>query len=249
MELTAYRESQIERTRVDSLLALLPPRLRSALDIGTRDGHIARLLADQVDAVTALDLELPDVSDPRIRCVKGDATALEFGDDTFDLVVCAEVLEHIPSALLAAACKELSRVASRHVLIGVPYRQDLRTARTTCPHCGKTNPPWGHVNSFDEQRLRQLFPACEVERVEFIGATREGTNFLSALLMQAAGNPYGTYEQDEPCVHCGAALGDPPPRNLSARCLTRVAVTLRRLQEPWVQERPKWIHVLFRKRS
>jgi SAM-dependent methyltransferase len=231
------------------LFGLLPTRLRSALDIGTRDGHIARLLADRVDEVTALDLELPTIDDPRIRCVKGDATALEFGDNTFDLVVCAEVLEHIPTRLLESACKEMSRVSARYVLIGVPYRQDLRTDRTTCAHCGKTNPPWGHVNSFDEQRLRRLFSSCEVERVDFVGATREGTNFLSALLMQAAGNPFGTYEQDEPCVHCGTALGKPAARGLGARCLTRAAVSLRRLQQPWVRERPKWIHILFRKQS
>jgi len=249
MELAAYREREIERTRVASLFGLLPPRLHRALDVGTRDGHMARLLADRVDEVTALDLELPRVDHPRIRCVKGDATALEFADNTFDLVVCAEVLEHIPTHLLAAACEELSRVSGKHVLIGVPYRQDLRTDRTTCTECGKTNPPWGHVNSFDEKRLRQLFPTCEVERVDFVGGTREGTNFLSALLMQAAGNPYGTYVQDEPCVHCGATLRAPGARSLGARCLTRAAVTLRRLQQPWVRERPKWIHILFRKQS
>lgn len=249
VDLTAYRESPIEKNRVNSLLGLLPSGLHSALDVGTRDGHIARLLADRVDVVTALDLDLPEIDDSRIRCVRGNATALQFANDTFDLVVCAEVLEHIPTALLPAACKELSRVASKHVLIGVPYRQDLRSARTTCSSCGKSNPPWGHVNSFDEQRLRQLFPSCEVERIDFIGATRESTNSLSAMLMQAAGNPYGTYDQDEPCVHCGAAIGGPPVRNLRDRCLTRAAVSLQKLQQTFVHERPKWIHILFVKQS
>jgi SAM-dependent methyltransferase len=249
MELTEYRESAIERERVASLLGLLPPRLPAALDVGARDGYIARLLAERADAVTALDLEQPDIDDPRIRCVKGDATALAFADGTFDLVLCAEVLEHIPSALLAAACAELARVARTHVLIGVPYRQDLRSDRTTCQRCGKTNPPWGHVNSFDEQRLRGLFPACDVERIGYVGTTRERTNFVSALLMQAAGNPFGTYGQDEPCIHCGAALGGPPVRSVGDRVLTRAAATLRRAQRPLVRPRPKWIHVLFRKRG
>jgi SAM-dependent methyltransferase len=247
--LSEYRQGAIERARVDSLLGLLPAHLHHALDIGARDGHIARLLADRAGAVTALDLEQPQIDDPRIRCVKGDAAALEFGDGVFDLVFCAEVLEHIPGRLLPAACSELARVASDHVLVGVPYRQDLRTDRTTCQHCGRTNPPWGHVNSFDEAGLARLFPDCEVEKIEFVGATREGTNFLSALLMDAAGNPYGTYEQDEPCIHCGAELGGPPARNLGGRALARAAVYVRRLQQPFVQERPKWIHVLFRKRK
>jgi SAM-dependent methyltransferase len=249
MDLTAYRESPVECERVASLLGLLPPRLPAALDVGARDGHIARLLAERVDAVTALDLEQPAIADARIRCVKGDATRLGFADRSFDLVLCAEVLEHIPGALLQAACSELSRVARSYVLIGVPYRQDLRTDRTTCQRCGKTNPPWGHVNSFDEQRLRRLFPACRVERIGYVGTTRERTNFVSALLMQAAGNPYGTYDQAEPCIHCGSALGGPPLRSLGDRLLTRAATSLRRAQRPWVRPRPKWIHVLFSKRG
>jgi hypothetical protein len=130
----------------------------------------------------------------------------------------------------------------------VPYRQDLRTDRTTCQQCGKTNPPWAHVNRFDEARLRRLFPACEVVRTSFVGQTREGTNFLSAKLMELAGNPFGTYQQGEPCIHCGQALGGPPARSVLDRALTRAAVSVRQAQLPFVKARPKWIHVLFRKR-
>lgn len=248
MDLTEYRAGASEQARVADLLGLLPEHLGSVLDIGARDGYIARLLAGRAAAVTALDLAQPQIDDPRIRCVQGDATALEFADGAFDLVLCAEVLEHLPGALLDAACAELSRVARDYVLVGVPYRQDLRTDRTTCQQCGKTNPPWAHVNRFDDARLRGLFPACEVARTSFVGQTREGTNFLSAMLMELAGNPFGTYQQDEPCIHCGQALGSPPARSLLQRGLTRAAVCVRRVQLPFVKARPKWVHVLFRKR-
>jgi SAM-dependent methyltransferase len=247
--LTAYRESEIERERVGDLLDLLPHDLGSALDIGARDGFISRLLADRVAAVTALDLECPEIDDPRIRCVKGDATALDFADGSFELVLCSEVLEHIPSQLLGKACDELSRVSNQYLLIGVPFQQDLRTDRTRCAHCGKTNPPWGHVNSFDEERLSNLFPAYEVAKASFVGRTREGTNFLSALLMDMAGNPYGTYIQQEPCIHCGSTLSPPAERNLIGKGLTKAAVYARKVQLPFVKPRPKWIHVLFKKRG
>lgn len=249
MDLTEYRAGASEQARVADLLGLLPEHLGSALDVGARDGYIARLLAGRAAAVTALDLTQPEIDDPRIRCVQGDASALEFADGAFDLVLCAEVLEHLPGALLGAACAELSRVAREYVLIGVPYRQDLRTDRTTCARCGKANPPWAHVNRFDEQRLRGLFPQCEVARMSFVGRTREGTNFLSALLMELAGNPFGTYDQEEPCIHCGGALGAPRARSLFERGLTRAAVGLRKVQSPFIRPRPKWIHVLFRKRG
>ena len=245
----AWRETDIEQARVADLMAMLPVEDGTALDIGARDGFISTRLANRGMAVTALDLEKPDIADPRIACVKGDASALEFIDNCFDLVFCAEVLEHIPSAVLETACLELARVSRRYVLIGVPYEQDLRLDRSTCLGCGKTNPPWGHVNRFDEARLRRLFPGYRMLKSSFVGASSAATNFLSWRLMEAAGNPYGTYLQDEPCIHCGAALSAPDGRTLVSRCLAKVAVLACKAQAPFVAARPKWMHVLFEKRT
>ena len=66
-----------------------------------------------------------------------NAADLPFPDAAFDMVTCAEVIEHIPSPALERACREMARVARRYVLVGVPYRQDLRHGRTTCAACGK----------------------------------------------------------------------------------------------------------------
>ena len=240
-----WRDSAIEKTRVGDLMAMLPAQV----DIGARDGFISLQLADRGMAVTALDLEQPRIDDARITCVKGDATALAFGAGHFDLVFCAEVLEHVPSALLEKACAELARVARRHLLIGVPYKQDLTLDRSTCSCCGKTNPPWGHVNSFDEARISALFPACRVVHISFVGQTRAATNFIASHLMELAGNPYGTYVQDEPCIHCNGAMAAPVRRTLASRILARAAVLTCKVQKPFVQERPKWIHVLLEKQG
>src|SRR5689334_1811550 len=141
VDLTEYRESEIEQERIADLLELAACERNTAIDVGTRDGYFARLLADRFRQVTALDLEAPPVGDERVTCVAGDVRKLEFPDDAFDLVVCAEVLEHIPPHELAAACAELSRITRGHLLIGVPYKQDTRVGRTTCVRCGTHNPP------------------------------------------------------------------------------------------------------------
>jgi hypothetical protein len=137
------------------------------------------------------------------------------------------------------------RVSAGPIVIGVPYRQDLRLGRTTCSACGETNPPWGHVNSFDETRLRNLFEPARAEAVEFVGKTRESTNAVSALFMNLAGNPYGTYEQEEPCVHCGKAVGSPRRRNLFQKGVTRLAVLLQSMQSQFQPWRGSWIHMRF----
>ena len=159
------------------------------LDIGARDGYFSQLLTEYFDEVTALDLEKPDFSFPRVTTVAGDATNLQFADDSFDCVFCAEVLEHIPD--VAQACREIARVARHEILIGVPYKQDTRLGRTTCQSCGRKNPPWGHLNRFDERRLAKLFPGLSVEASSFVGSARSETNPLSTMLMDVAGNPWG----------------------------------------------------------
>ena len=249
MDLTDYRNTDREQERVADLMGLLPGNIANTLDIGARDGFLSKLLAERGTRVTALDLEQPRIDDERIECVVGDVTGLSFPDAYFDLVFCAEVLEHIPTNLLRKACSELSRTSNRYVLIGVPYKQDIRLGRTTCHVCGKKNPPWGHVNSFDENRLRSLFPECEVVKMSFVGVADTDTNFVACLLMDMAGNPYGTYSQAEPCVHCGAPLKEPTERSLMQKIFARAAFYARSVQAPFLKPHPNWVHVLFEKRK
>lgn len=249
IDLTTYRSSARELQRVADLFALLPAGGALALDIGARDCYLARKLAERFDRVVALDLDKPEIDHHNIEPVAGNVTCLQFDDNQFDAILCAEVLEHIPENLLAKACNEISRVSRNKIVIGVPYRQDLRSGRTTCQSCGKSNPPWGHVNSFDENRLRSLFHTLIWEKASFVGATTDSTNWISAALLNYAGNPFGTWQQDEPCIHCGASIGAPPSRTVSQRLATRGAFMLNRLQTHFVKPRGNWIHVLFSKPS
>ena len=248
-DLRAYRQHPREVERVSRLFGLMARSGASALDVGARDGHLSILLAERFERVVALDLKLPQIHHPRIECVQGDAADLAFADRSFDTVICAEVLEHIPPALLPTVCRELARVTDRHLVIGVPFRQDLRLDCTTCAHCGGINPPYGHVNSFDLQRLASLMPGLRPAKVDYVGRTRATTNAFSANLMRFAGNPFGTYEQDEPCIHCDHKLRAPESRTLAQKVATRLAHwgnTVQTALTPW---RANWIHVRFERRS
>jgi hypothetical protein len=248
MDFETYRNTSAEFARIEDLMGLVPTGLKNVLDVGARDGFISKKLAKKCDSVVALDLEMPAIEGANITCVKGNAASMPFKDATFDLVLCAEVLEHIPPNILTGVCREIARVSNTYLLLGVPYRQDTRWGRTTCYSCGVKNPPWGHVNEFDKERLVELFPEFHLERFTFVGETRSKTNAFSTLLMDWAGNPYGTYTQDEQCVACGAALIAPPPRSAVQKVLTRLAFYGNRLQQVFLRPQPNWIHVVFRRR-
>ena len=247
MDLSDYRKRPSEQERIGDLINMLPDGGETALDIGARDGYISVLLADKFARVTALDLEQPQIDHPGVTCVKGNITAMDFPAASFDLVFCAEVLEHIPPDLLAQACKELARVSRGHLLIGVPYRQDMRVGRTTCNSCGKNNPPWGHVNSFDDRKLARLFPGLRIVKKSFVGSSRDQTNALSSALLDYAGNPFGTYQQDESCVHCGLAIGTPKARSILQKIATKLAYVICSAQKPFIKAHPQWIHLLLGK--
>ena len=88
---------------------------RRVLDAGCGVGYGTRILAESgALSVVGVDrerrvLEASDVTDlDRVRLEQGDLLALPLPDDAVDLVVCFEVLEHVPDPL--AALDELARV-------------------------------------------------------------------------------------------------------------------------------------------
>lgn len=243
MDLHGY--SAKERERITDLLRLMPRGRRSVLEIGARGGYFTELLLEHFAQVTALDLQKPAISHPRITPVQGDVTDLPLGDDSFDVVVCTEVLEHIPPARLEAACAEIQRVARYELVVGVPYRQDIRIGRTRCPHCGRRNSPWGHFNSFDQARLDGLMNRCRVRERNFMGSETERTNALSAWLMDAAGNPWGAYGPEERCAFCGTALSAPPQVAIWQKALAKAGLVLSQIQTRLASPRPIWLHTVF----
>jgi len=245
-DLERYRASESEKARTEDLLRILPRGRSSVLEIGARDGHFSRLLTQYFTTVTALDLQKPPFEYPRVVPVAGDVTKLDFRDDSFDCVFCAEVLEHIPD--VRKACSEIITVAKHEIVIGVPFKQDTRVGRTNCRACGNTNPPWGHVHSFDEDRILRLFSGLKVISKSFVGTNKRATNPISTLLMDMAGNPWGSYDQEEPCIHCGAKLIAPPTnRGVGSRICSALAARIERVQNLFTQPHGNWIHLVFSK--
>ena len=91
-------------------------------------GHChPKILAAMVEQAQKLDAEA--LARARARCpdvplIRGDACALPVRSGTYDLVVCLEVLEHLPDP--APALEELLRVTRRGCLLSVPHEPFFR---------------------------------------------------------------------------------------------------------------------------
>lgn len=147
------------------------------LEIGPGEGWLVQRLLARGHRVTTTDLSrnwllrLPSAGDPGLLRVQANVFHLPFAAATFDRVVAAEVIEHLPDP--GAALKEIRRVLTPNgsFIATVPYRETLSAC--LCPRCGGTFERNGHLNSFDEAKLRALFRESGfTPRHLFVGPTR-----------------------------------------------------------------------------
>lgn len=153
--------------RVQSIIR--PLGAGSLLDAGCGEGEtLARLGAGLPPRVAAIDLDPAAAAFTATRVPAADVTVgsigdLPYPDDSFDLVLCLEVLEHIEDP--AAALADLARVARRDLVISVPDEPWFRLGSLARGKYlrGLGNHP-EHVNHLTPRSLRRLL-STQVEIV------------------------------------------------------------------------------------
>jgi trans-aconitate methyltransferase len=120
------QQALIRRFQGRVLARLAGLEFRTVLDVGCGEGYLARVITDRFPAVTVtgVDMSASAVEAARRRVPAGrfevaDLETLGRWSERFDLVVCSEVLEHLPDP--AAGLALLRARASRHVLLTVPW--------------------------------------------------------------------------------------------------------------------------------
>lgn len=88
----------------------------SVLEIGVGTRIVSETLKSMGKNITTLDID--SALQPTI---KGDTVALPFKKRAFDVVLVAEVLEHIPFVSVSQALREIARVAKFGVVITLPH--------------------------------------------------------------------------------------------------------------------------------
>ena len=161
------------------------------LDAGCGSGGVTTRLLRKGYNVVACDMDEESIrqglATGRLKDVhRLDVAQLPFEDNSFDLVVCSEVLEHVPDD--AQALRSLLRVAKRDVLFSVPAHMYLWTQSDTT---------LGHRHRYSKADVRALIgkAGAGIVKVHAYGIMpAAGTLAYKALSKP----PQQTNEQDVP---------------------------------------------------
>ncbi|UCD84846.1 MAG: class I SAM-dependent methyltransferase [Deltaproteobacteria bacterium] len=179
-----YLKMPAEKERIQEIINAVPPDTGSILDVGCGNGAFVNTFVGTFSnkKVVGLDSSEEALKYVRTDKIRGNITSLPFENDTFDLVLCLEVLEHLPEDDFREGISELQRVSKSHIVITVPNQEDLELSLVMCPKCYCWFIPYLHMRSFNKDNLDNLFKDLKLLCVKEIGPVIEYRSYNYSVL-------------------------------------------------------------------
>ena len=156
--------------RLDKVLYLLEPQKNGLyLDVGCGDGRFEKLLKDYRIIGTEISYVAIRGKKDALCYTLSDGRELPFTDNSFDGIICSEIIEHMPSKSdVKFILKELVRVCKpgKSIVITTPNENSLLDVIKYFL-TGKRNIDPLHASLLSEGKLRFLLSELPVEIVSF----------------------------------------------------------------------------------
>jgi ubiquinone/menaquinone biosynthesis C-methylase UbiE len=155
------------KKRIEAVHQLIPGGTRSILDVGCGNGILVNYLQEEFgsDFVRICGTDRSEEALSKVKTEKylADIVSLPFRDDEFEVITCLEVIEHLPHHVYQKALDEMARIASKCVIVSVPYSEDLEYSKVSCVKCRTDFNPYYHMRSFDSEKIKDLYSVSTLE--------------------------------------------------------------------------------------
>jgi SAM-dependent methyltransferase len=195
-----------DEERIKQTLSLIPKDCSSIIDVGCGDGRITNRLISRYSKVVGLDRSREALKYVNSGKVLGSVDSLPFPNKSFDLVLCCEVLEHLPFRVYPRAIEEMERVAARYILVTVPNKEDLKRLLVTCPYCGCRFNSSRHVRSFNTKRLKDLFGQFDLQALQSCPLGKAYPSLLIKCAKFVGFFPELSFPATALCPQCGYSI-------------------------------------------
>ena len=153
---------------VGSYISSFESKAPRILDAGCGEGFIDALLVEKFTCVNIVGLEFTNEAiriarqmNPSVEYIQGDIAQMPFQDNSFDIVICTEVLEHLEKP--ESALKELIRVAKKFLFITVPHEPWFCLGNLlVLKNVSRLGNPIDHINHWSKKSF-QAFLQGEME--------------------------------------------------------------------------------------
>ena len=238
----AVNISDFVRAKLDEIKNSIPKDVTSIIDVGCGNGVLSNELSNtwQVIGIDRSRTALRGVVTPKVL---GDIAHLPFRDESCDMTLCSEVLEHLPVDLLDKAVTEILRISRKYILITVPCKEYLPKNYIKCPTCGNVFNASYHVNTFDIDTLVKLFSDVFILRQFKCGKQVREYNPCLLKIKQHVGKSWARFSSDRHfiCPNCRQTF-------LYKRTVNIISIFCDGLNRLVTRKHSYWLGVIFSKK-
>ena len=152
------------------------------LDIGCGGGWIAQHFTAKKNYVVSLDISLKNPTETLKKypsefhaAVVADAYNLPFRNNSFDVIVASEVIEHLTSPkTFIERWLRILKPGGKLIML-TPYNEKI--IYHTCVHCNNMTPANAHLHSFNEKNISGYLPREGIQT----NTTRFNNKYLTKL--------------------------------------------------------------------
>jgi 2-polyprenyl-3-methyl-5-hydroxy-6-metoxy-1,4-benzoquinol methylase len=153
-----------EIKRAKEVINLIPDEVNSVLDIGCGNGIVTNMIKKPF--IVGLDFAKIPLTQVKTNAIQASIDRLPIKSKEFDLIILTEVLEHLDDETYIKAIEEIKRLKANHLLITVPYNENVELGLCKCSVCGNLFNASHHYRKFADSWFNKEFSEYDLEKIE-----------------------------------------------------------------------------------